>query len=235
MLRSLNETLGELRKAALGAGYSAGLAEDISRAAGELILLGLDGTKAFLHAMHSGPADTTFRISGTTSFSPAVQENVRLCQRLEIFDLDVASHGMSVFEMITTEPAGTTCHLSKVDPLILWLAMGIAVAKTYQCKFEISIEGQGIFSVSPSRSFSALQLERLAKLPECADADLVLVNEPGDEASSGGAVAAQTDAGGVRVNEALWPQISALAAKTYVPSSSISRNKGAGAIVDDNE
>ncbi|WP_299378198.1 DUF3726 domain-containing protein, partial [uncultured Kiloniella sp.] len=54
MLRSLNEVYSELRKAALGAGFPTGHAEDIAHSGAALIALGEDGASAVLQALNSG-------------------------------------------------------------------------------------------------------------------------------------------------------------------------------------
>ena len=213
MLRSLNEVYSELRKAALGAGFPTGHAEDIAHSGAALIALGEDGAGAVLQALNSGYVN-----------SPEVP----------VFDsvidhLDVAHCGTTLLEWLTVPSSPKSAEITQLDNPLLLFGMLLHCSRCHDREFMLTLSDGTSFHAS-----AEWQRGELDRLLENASTVQLSVMPPGTGSQSVVARQSKEQGQGVEINEALWPQIKAMSAKTYVPATEQSR-MGAGASINDSE
>lgn len=120
MRRSLNEVSGDFRKAACGAGYPIGLAEDIARAGIALIEAGHDGVAAVASIL---PEAKGRELSET------------------------ALNGPSLFECVLA--GDKSAKLENVDAPALLSGFALAAARLYQCCFQLEFSDGTVLKVLP--------------------------------------------------------------------------------------
>lgn len=207
MRHSLNEIEVTLRKAGVGAGISVGLSEEVGRAAGWLAARQLDGASAGLLAVRGGlsACDLTQGEGDCATFNGA----------------SVAVAGPSAFDVLAAGAAQV--RLTGMDsPLLLVGLAGVAATDRDQ-SFELHFANGQVIGVSPE---GASGLE-----PGALGSDVTVRIS----ASAKPADTVPPNAKGIEVSDTDWQEISALAAKTYVPESDASRDQGAGAGSIDND
>ena len=209
MIFSLNEIIDGLKKAAVGTGLPVGLAEDAAQAGAWLIGQGHDGVSAVLMAIEEGFNGPATRIeAGHTQIF--LEGRVALC-------------GPSCVELIAGVESVNEVHLFNVDsPFLLIGQAGIGFQN-----FDIELTLR--FSDGAVASISERGLRLCGSLPQRGSD--VLVTRYQSNQTTGTANIRTND---IEIEPETWHAIEALAAKTYVPSSEISRAKGAGAGPIDN-
>jgi len=204
---SINEIEVALRKAATGAGYPYGLAEDIGQAAGWLCARGQDGVRACLAGIGYGYRPPLMAADGKT-FS----------------DARVAACGPSALDLLFASEPGGGVRLTAVDAPLLLVGLAGARAEAWSAAIELAFSDGCTFHVAPAG------FEATASIPN-AGVDVVISHAGGAGTSD---IRAAT-ANGVEVEPGLWARVQALAAKTYVTASETSRESGAGAGNIDND
>lgn len=208
MRLSLNEIAAALRKAGLGAGLPVGLADEVSDAAIWLVQRDLDGVEAALRAL-------------TPPFSDTLQVDPLTLRG------SVAVAGPSAVDLLMTALVGAGVRIEAVDaPLLL-----------------AGIVGRALESAGPDdERVAVLRFSGGAEIVVSGDAvrgDFPTPSEPVEirlEASTSATVrTGQAPPAAVIVDDDLWAEVQALAARTYVPADAASRSRGAGAGAIDNE
>jgi len=120
MKRSLNEVTNEFRKAACGAGYPFGVAEDIARAGAALISAGYDGAAAVAEIL---PDKRGERLSQTALNATA------------LFDCAAGGEG--------------GVKMQSVDAPLILAGCALASARQYGCAFRLETRN-GVFDVEPA-------------------------------------------------------------------------------------
>lgn len=200
---SRNEISLGLRKAAIGAGWPLGAAEEIGRAAVWLSARGHDGVAAALAALAAPPSTAAIEHSA---------------QGLVIAKARAAAAGPSVFDVLAAH-AAERIVLRHVDAPLLLVGFAGVAASDYGGGFMVSTpEGAQVAVSAAGAAFSGPALS----------ADQILV-EPlaTPPVSEWPAVVA------CAVDPSLWERVLTLAARTYVPTSDASRRRGAGAGLTD--
>jgi hypothetical protein len=206
---TLNEIEVLIRKAAVGAGYVYGIAEDIGQAGAWLCAHGQDGVAACLAGIEAGPSAPapTIHNNGTLSF----------------VDAHVARCGSSALDLIMSNNRAGDVRLANVDePLLLVGLAGIA-ADAWNTDIALRFSDGCTVRVGPA-GFDM-------PTPPAAGVDVILVRDKESRAPSERVPSSD----GFDVDADLWNGALKLAARTYVPASEASRARGAGAGEIDNE
>jgi hypothetical protein len=208
VILSLNEIETMIRRAATGAGWPYGLADDAGRAAAWLAARGFDGIGAALAALEPGPAP----VNGEQTAEGRVLRGAR-----------AAAVGPSCFDVLGAGGPATSVILEDIDQPLMLIGLGGIAAGSGNCSFRLEsdagfrahIGGEAVSMTGPAPDSGAtLRAVRIA----------------------GAAVGPSPDpARGVEVDEALWARVKTLAAKSYVPATEQSRARGAGAGEIDND
>ncbi len=198
-----------LKKAAIGAGLPVGLAEDASQAGAWLIGQDQDGVGAVLMAIKEG----------INSPGAKIREG-----HTQIFlEARVAFCGPSSVDLLASDASVDEIHLCNVDsPFLLMGQAGIG----YQ---DFGIELILRFSGGATASISKQGLSLRGPPPE-EGTDVFMTCRQSNQTTG----IANTRTNDIEIGMEAWRAIEALAAKTYVTSSEISRAKGAGAGLIDN-
>ncbi|MEL7115375.1 MAG: DUF3726 domain-containing protein [Pseudomonadota bacterium] len=209
MTLSLNEVDGAVRKAALGVGWSYGLAKELGHAAAWLAGRGVDATGAVLAAFNAP--------------TRAAQVE-RVPSGWRFVGQPVIAAAPSCFDLLETAPDRETTFVNTDAPLLLLGYAGVA-ASANRAEYRLSF-GTRVIEVS-ARGLTGLT-EPLAPSDEITvhRADGQSVRDMRKPPSA--AVRIDTE-------QTTWAQLMAFAAKSYVPSSTVSRALGAGAGLTDND
>jgi len=209
LIFSLNEITDVLKKAAVGRGLPFGLAEDTAQAGAWLIGQGHDGVSAVLMAIEDG------------FYGPATKIEAHHTQYL--LEGRVAVCGPSCVELLAGVALVKEVRLFNLDsPFLLIGQAGIG----YQ-NFDIELTLR--FSDGAMASISERGLTLCGSFPQRGTDVLVTCDHSNPTTDI-----ANTRTNGIEIEPETWRAITALAAKTHVPSSEISRTKGAGAGQIDN-
>lgn len=215
VIASLNEIAFLVRKAARGAGYAWGLAEEAGRAARWLSQRGLPGPE-LMAALLTQTDGRPYR-----DLCPFVDEEI---WRAEGGALCPVVAGTALTDLRPLEDKGTLTLDAVLCPLLLApfaaqlsSQLGDAIAVRWEDAAislsgdEISLQGSAAAVTAPS-----------AKTVNLARGGAVLSAYP-------------REAGGRSVELAAWRQLEAFAHRTYAPESAASRVSGAGAGLLDND
>ncbi len=208
MILSLNEIETTIRRAATGAGWAYGLAEDAGRAAAWLAGRGLDGVGVALASLERGPA------SVVAARSPA---------GWHLTGARAAAVGPAGLDLLAASGPGAGVTLEAVDEPLLLVGFAGVAARARGCDFLLECAGMTVAQISGTG------VEWRGVLPAGAES-LRLLHRPGEVSEGAGAATA-----GVEVSDALWARALAAAARSYVPASEASRLRGAGAGLTDND
>ena len=203
---SLNEIEGGLRKAAMGAGLPVGLAEETGRAAAALQGAGFDGVGAALACLRQA-----FHTP-----EPMIRDGLA-----EFGAGHAIAAGIAALDMLAA--GGVTRATLTATPAPLMIAgLAMVAAEDQGHAYALGL-GQGGFAlVSPSG------ISPEGALPAGAGPVTVALTHPAAQEAH------QTPTRHP-VADALWAEVGALAARTYVPASAASRASGAGAGAIDND
>jgi hypothetical protein len=214
---SLNEIEMTSFKAARGAGVPWGLAEEAGKAARWLAahkLPALDALAGMLDLIDRRsygdltPVREGERWVGRGGLLCAVNTGVTLCDRAE----DLA--------------AGERFETGPIAYPLLVVPFVAAAQRAAGAAFAVEWPGVSI-------GVDEAGLHMMPDTDMLAVAADELICELRPEALSGGVVAAEV--AGLAVDPALWARLTAYAHRTYVPASDASRERGAGAGLDDND
>jgi hypothetical protein len=211
-------SLGELettaRKAARGAGYPWGLAEEAGRAARALAEIGLDGAR-LLRALVDAVAPRPQQ-----SLVPARLDSIWAAEEGPLCPIRV---GATLCDLARSLPEGGMA-ISRVLVPGLFLPFAADAARIRDAPVTLSWRG-GIVGIGPE---GLPRASGVLKLADAAEADLFL--HPG-----GMALPAAPRETRARPDQAAWDAILALAHRTYAPATEASRLSGAGAGLSDND
>lgn len=205
MKTSEQEVFALVLKAARGAGFPAGNAEDIARAAAWLSLRRYGGVEAALATTPSAPAEIGDGDPGRVEGGSA------------------GLHGPGLIDLLIADPGPSVLQLGRFDsPLLLFGLCGVAAADR-PVRFTITtgdgraheLDGDGCRPDPPSAAAALGQLTI-----GCRTGPAAARSRPSPE---------------IEVPDPVWQAAEALATKTYVPSSERSRRLGAGAGLTDND
>ena len=209
MRRSLNEIELMARKAAVGAGWTNGLAEDAGRAAAWLCSYGHDGVHSVYESICAGPQDLSVERSGTGLV-------VRQAQALRA--------GPSVLDLMADGGAVDHASLLNADSPLMVLGLAGALSAQYHTAVRLDfVNGVQARVTSGAHQTSG----KIEYSPGNVTVQRIAASR---------ALATPTDPPtGYDVNEDIWTKLETLAAKTYVPATDESRRRGAGAGLIDND
>ena len=198
-----------LKKAAMGTGLPVGLAEDASEAALWLIHQGLDGVGAVLVAIEVG-FNNPIKIKRVGNTQKFLEARVALC-------------GPSGVDLLAGDTSVEEIHFCNVDsPLLLIGQAGIG-AESFDIELTLGVSDGATVSVSQKGlSLCGSTFIRVA--------DVHMKLSQSNPISS---VAKNRDIE-IKIDLENWQTLETLAAMTYVPSNELSRMKGAGAGLIDN-
>ena len=197
-----------VRKAAIGSGHSPGVAIDLARATVWLCAHGFDGVGCALLGLEGEPRSTL--CEGPTGGWKAPSARCVLDARAGI---DLIACGAA--------QAGVT--FTAGDAPLLILGTAAVASREQQCAFELVWDGRGRCVVDRGAARGAV-----ATSP---DSVTVGVASPATAADA----PAIEPVAEIEVDPKTWQRASALAARTYVPSTAASRAAGAGAGLTDND
>jgi len=207
---SLNEIEVLFKKAAVGAGYPFGVAEEIGQAGAWLCAQGQDGIAACLAGIETGldaPAPTVSD-SGTLSFA----------------DAHVARCGPSALDLLLSDDTGGEVRLVNVDAPLLLVGLAGVAADAWATDIAMQFSDGCTVRVGPAGLDMSVP-------PPVAGVDVIMeLRKAGGTPSD-----RKPPSGGLDVDARLWTEALALAARTYVPASDASRARGAGAGEIDND
>ncbi|MGY9072246.1 MAG: DUF3726 domain-containing protein [Acidimicrobiales bacterium] len=221
MICSNNEIGATLRKAAVGSGYPAGLADNISAAGVWLSAHGHGGVRAALDALAA---------NFDQPFSPDPTGD----RVLRIAPARVGRCGISLFELLVAGEIDTVV-LESVDAPTLLVGFAGVVAGTADCTFAIT-DSVGVRHVVSGAAVGVSEVgvsEVGQEIPR--QIEIVRIDDTGASAGAPEVEAHADLPAGIDVDEDAWNEALQLAAKTYVPATLESRIKGAGAGLTDND
>jgi len=212
-LFSANETQSMVRKAAIGMGYDVGVAEDLGKAAAWLCVKSYDGAKTVLQSISEGPSPIFTRNSAQDSEG-----------EYPVFeDLQIATSGPGIVDIAASSELPAKIGLQGVNSPLLLLGLAGICAEFYGVDITIAANnGSGVISTDGATIRGNIP-------PEGVDLTLTCQMK---NARTAGVTYSET---AFTCDDETWNRLSKLAAKTYVPASEASREKGAGAGLTDND
>jgi hypothetical protein len=209
MRRSLNEIELMARKAAVGAGWAGGLAEDAGRAAAWLCSHGYDGVQAAHASINAGPQELSVEHTQTGVVFQQAQ---------------AARAGPSVLDLMADGGVMDHAILRNVDVPIMVLGLAGVLSAQYGTAV-------GLEFANGTQAHMAPEGHQISGEIVCASCDVKV-----RRITWSGTNLKPTDAAsGYDVNEDIWAKLGDFAANTYVPATEESRWRGAGAGLIDND
>lgn len=209
MIPTLYEIETNVRKASVAVGLPFGLAEDCGQAAAWLAVQGYDGVHAALQSIRLGMRKTDYKTNSAVE--------------VEFRDAFVTVCGSSAIDLLVSGDVSTVRLMGADSPLLMIGYAGVSSVH----------HGQGYrvsFSNGSTATVSSNGVSLSGELPLAA-CDVTLSRHANIEA----ATKPTGEKPGLVVKDAVWREVMALAAKTYVPESQSSRAGGAGAGMTDND
>lgn len=197
------------RKAALGAGFATGLADDIAAAGCWLVECDLDGAAVVLDAIRPGP-------SGPTALKR--DGNVFAFDRVS-----AAVLGPSVIDLLVAD-RDSRVVLYAIDVPVLIAGLAGVASRLYGSCFTMRCNDMHALSILPTgiAIFDQNWVEAAKFELTIKDGEMFQnLHEP--------------SGWGYDLDETVWRDLDEFAARTYVPSSEESRILGAGAGLTDND
>lgn len=211
MTYSRNEIGSLFRKAGIGAGLSSGVAEDISRAGLWLLVRDMAGDGAVLQ--------------GISRFEPHKSINRGESQNIVIERFCSVLDGPSIFDLAAASVDNFQARLLQIDNPMLLLGIAGVAASDYNLKIAIEFSETPPFvldSDGPTANNIAVPDQ---------GADAVLTCQKGAPDRKKPPEIGST----VGIDGETYKELLRHAAKTYVPATAASREKGAGAGLTDND
>jgi hypothetical protein len=225
MQRSLNEITNEIRKAARGAGFPIGHAQELADATAWLISYKVDCVDCVLRSFNTG----------YESAAPSLKFEPSSAGKKQFFlkGINAASHGVGIRDMMIADGGLHKFYLSETDNMLLLFSVlnSNCICENYSLIW--TFEDGSIFRV-PS-DLAKPDADRFIAGVEKQKGNVNLTFTPDTRGSHEQIEQNNPSSNGYFINEDLWHQIKAFAAKTYVPASEASRTKGAGAAINDND
>lgn len=203
---SQNEVAALLKKAALGAGFPTGLADDLAAAGVALARRGQSGAAVVLDALLAG---------FSASDAP---ETVGV--RLTFGSCCLAAVGASAFDLLVAKPSRPVEFTEVAHPMLL-LGLAAAAAERTGWTFRLASGDGSSVDVNPQESAASTSLP-----------DPVVITVLSATRSDEPPVVSFLP---VDVDDEAFSRLSVLAARTYVPATEASRLSGAGAGLTDND
>ena len=215
---SLNEIESTTKRAARGAGYDWGLAEDAGKAACWLASRQLPSVDAFLDVF-----DYVER-NGFACFVPVVDTDKVLSGTETLCPITMGSYLNDVATDIEPDSVISIPHTFR--PLILVSFVGLAAeatGKSFRVAWkdscvDVSTSGSNISNDTHSLNLPIARVVKVSLLEQGEVGSLALGRS-----------------GSVEIDLQLWKKLQSLAARTYVAASEKSRNLGAGAGLKDSD
>ncbi|WP_264210531.1 DUF3726 domain-containing protein [Leisingera thetidis] len=209
MSYALNEVEATAKRAARGAGYDWGLAEEAAKATRWLCAQGLDGAAVLAGLLEAGyaadlPAHVPQGLDGDWL------AKVRLCP---------LASGAALSDCAAQLQHGPLKMGPVAQPVLILAFAALAARQLGVC---VTVEGEGFQAVTDA---AGLQIE--GALPESA---AVLTVRAGGSLAAGGPLRTRAEPA-----EAAWAVLNRFAHKTYAPATEQSRLLGAGAGLSDND
>ncbi|MBF9059875.1 DUF3726 domain-containing protein [Rhodobacterales bacterium HKCCSP123] len=211
---SLGELEATARKAARGAGYAWGVADEAGRAARAMAEIGLDGAR-LLRELADAVAARPHH-----SLVPARLDSIWAATEGPLCPIRA---GAALCDLARSLPEGGMA-VSRVLVPGLFLPFAADAARVRDAPVTLSWRG-GIVGIGPE---GLPRASGVLKLAEAAEADLFL--HPG-----GTALPAAPHETRARPDPAAWDVLLSLAHRTYAPATEASRLSGAGAGLSDND
>ena len=211
MTYSTNEIGSLFRKAGIGAGLPSGLAEDISRAGLWLLAHELTGDEAVLQ--------------GISSIEPHSSMERADSQNITIYGFCSALDGLSIFDLAAASTTLFRARLRQIDNPLLLLGMAGIAATDYNLQITLEFSNKASLNVGADGTIAG---------------DIAVPDRGVDAVLTCQQVAAhrgkyRDGSSTVLVDDGALKKLRVLAAKTYVPATAASREKGAGAGLTDND
>lgn len=218
-LRSVNEIETTLRKAAVGAGWPPGLAEEAGRSAAWLAATGANGVRFCVDAL----SEPFARFHGFQERDGTVIVET---------PINALWFGPSVADRIYTEDFMPVSAAAVISPL-LCLPFVAEAARTVGISLIVAFDGEGVACLPEG-------VVLRAGWPDLAGTASIEINigksDALDEACENLTFRyKQSLENGIHVADTDWAEVVTLAAKTMVPATECSRQAGAGAGAIDNE
>ncbi len=198
------------RKASIGAGLPDGLGQDIGRAAVWLAGQNYDGVGAALRSIQAGMSKAKMSVAD---------------KGIMVFpDAQIAICGPSIADLLIGEKSCSEVRLLSPDSAILLFGFVGVAASQHSCNFQFDFSNGTKVQVSGGK---------VVKTGDLPSSNHHVVVRCYDEEQ--GVSIAPMPVDGVEVDDEVWREVTALAARTYVPESKTSRVAGAGAGLSDND
>lgn len=206
---SLNEISSTLKKAALGAGFDVGRAEEIAAAGCWLLRHGEQGPKTVLDAIADGPRPICFDNSKAT-FS----------------NVHIASCGLAAIDLLSTGQL-SELHFDRIDQPALLCGLAGVNCVANQRAYHLLKNDLCVCTVSTRG------LLQKTRFDDMQNTGWTLVMAPQEEASI--SLKSPQQSSVFDVEDQTWKSLLTLGHRTYVPASESSRLTGAGAGLVDND
>ncbi len=202
----MNQIEATIAKAALGAGWPHGLAEDCGRATAWLVARGFDGVRSALAAISPGPS------------LPVIEE----AKGITVFRATQAIRAApSAFDVLAAGGCRQQVLLQEIDRPLMVVGFGGIAATTYGVAFRLAFENACEVIVDRS-------LVQITGTFPSSGAEAIMDIETSKPAEVTAMLA------DLEIDDHLWRDALTMAAKSYVPSNNTSRQFGAGAgLIDD--
>lgn len=201
MKRSQNEVFGMAVKAARGAGYPPGIADELAQATLWLCQKDCAGVEALVEDLGYPHKLVAFKKTG---------------REMRLSDAPTGTLAISAVDALAAKLCDRAIVARAPNSLMVLGACGVA---TRELGFAVNISGWAIIDRGEIVSLSG----------EIPAGDLAISLIPSKDNST------DMPAKPIEVADQTWTALEALAAKTYVPASEASREKGAGAGLTDND
>ena len=217
-----------MRKAIIGAGYTTGVAQDISRASGWLCVQGVDGASILLG------------ILGETALKPSV--SVVNNNSYSFKNVCVLSCGPSVIDILVSELKGQTgedkksqIELSNIDAPMLLIGLTANAIKEFNLTIEVVFSTSEAITFSPSTINLADSLMNLNVVLSSGVDAIMKCSKAKNTNQIKEDLGMNDEKKSILISEETIRLLDTFAAKTYVPASEASRLAGAGAGLTDND
>ncbi|ASJ70609.1 DUF3726 domain-containing protein [Granulosicoccus antarcticus] len=209
-LFSLSEIDAVCRKAARGAGYGWGMAEEAGRSARWLAAYGFQGPEALAAWLRTLQPEASLH-------RPSLQEGIWRAQR----NICPLSAGTLASDYESKLFSGETFEFEQVQQPILMLSMVARIVENRECSLIFSLNDHDIVCVAQKIMFSS----DFPWETSCADVSVYLT----DFETASKQETVEPSAQSRVVDEAAYETLLELAHRTYAPATEASRIAGAGA------
>lgn len=211
-----------MRKAVIGAGYSNGVAQDLSRAGAWLCTKGIDGAALLLDVLEQTANKPNVSVDGDGVYN--------------FKDVCILSSGPSIIDILVSEAKESNeghVELSNIYAPHLLIGLAANATKEFNVKIEILFSSIETITLSPlSLNFKDTKLQSgMDAVLKCSALEQTNTLKQ-DGKSSGEKSKARNP---ISIPESTIQALNIFAAKTYVPATEESRLAGAGAGLTDND